>query len=828
MIASPNSEEAAPALSKETPLEEKPSPSSEESNIEPHQSMIASTNPDETVNALEETAPPRSKETPLEEKPSPSSEESSIEPHQSLIASTNAEETAKALEETAPSLSKEITVEEKPSPGSEESSIEEIHSPNSEHTVTLIPEDGISIDGLQFFLQTYQTTVEKLETTQNVCSDLVKPVTKDDNCSICAQYLKDSKTEAFVGKANFFVSHAWGGNFIKLLGALCSYFEKSKDVKLWIDIFSVNQHIVGGYKNYDWWSKTFKESIARFGNTVLVLQPYSNPAALERAWCIFEIFCTIEVKANFTIALCPTDELEMIDALEKDGEKTLNLMFTEINMEEASCTFPEDKENIIRTIKELTGGFNKINHLVFTKLREWQRHVVEREREKLELSQDNEEKMSNLNEILGILYLNTSNPKLPEKYLEQCYYFRKSVYGIDDDRTLRIMELLGSFYMSTGYYQEAQTYYHTILNVRTARNVSNKLHLIIAHTNVSNAHLFSNREKARSSFNEAEDIQKKFEKSSDYKRFLQADKSAVVKSWNALAQVATKLGRYDYASHLLTLCITISEHEKNLEFLRCKNNLATVLALKGESPESREKLLEVIATLKDRYPDHPETVAAQMNLADVCINLGEDYYEEAEALFSDCLAMKECSIVEKLNVQYKYAVFKRKTGFPEEAEKYYRIYLKESNAFLGPGNSLVWNVMKELADFYISLGHAKHFGKVEELLSELLKLKTKHKGSTDYETLLAQYELGSFYAKFHEYQKAIFNLKDCLDKTVVQTSFPELEELFSKVLSTLVPICPTFDENDPYYDLMNTVSNFFTCLFKFHLTFILFSIKSLE
>ena len=80
--------------------------------------------------------------------------------------------------------------------------------------------------------------------------------------------------------------------------ALRSHFAKEEGVFIWFDMFSNNQHEAPAL-DFDWWSTTFKTAIHSFGRTVMVLKPWNDPITLKRAWCLFEIFCTVQTGAKF-------------------------------------------------------------------------------------------------------------------------------------------------------------------------------------------------------------------------------------------------------------------------------------------------------------------------------------------------------------------------------------------------------------------------------------------------------------------------------------------------------------------------------------------------
>ncbi len=108
---------------------------------------------------------------------------------------------------------------------------------------------GVNADFLRRFVAHYQPDVL---TTGEVCQEIVRGLTKRERCSY-VQLPQRSPQAAFnsghvhLGKATVFVSHAWQATFTDLVAALLDYADRHpcKQVFFWIDIFCINQHLVG-------------------------------------------------------------------------------------------------------------------------------------------------------------------------------------------------------------------------------------------------------------------------------------------------------------------------------------------------------------------------------------------------------------------------------------------------------------------------------------------------------------------------------------------------------------------------------------------------------
>ena len=118
-------------------------------------------------------------------------------------------------------------------------------------------------------------------TTEQVCEIYIKPKTLERRSSYC-ELLKNESHGAYGDMAQVFISHAHQCEFLNVIEALQWHFQaaaEEEDVIIWFDIFSINQHETHEW-NFEWLSHTFKSSIERFGHTIMVLSPWSNPKSL--------------------------------------------------------------------------------------------------------------------------------------------------------------------------------------------------------------------------------------------------------------------------------------------------------------------------------------------------------------------------------------------------------------------------------------------------------------------------------------------------------------------------------------------------------------------
>lgn len=167
-------------------------------------------------------------------------------------------------------------------------------------TLLSFPKEGIRPEAFDFFINACGGRSKLLNlTTSEVCESYLLPFTKSNQISYTELLQRESQTKNLVGIANVFISHAWRFEFLALVDALLTCFvdqteplggqerrrenEEGKEVYLWFDLFSNNQHLAPELP-FDWWCGTFKSAIKDIHHTVLVLEPWHDPIPFRRAW----------------------------------------------------------------------------------------------------------------------------------------------------------------------------------------------------------------------------------------------------------------------------------------------------------------------------------------------------------------------------------------------------------------------------------------------------------------------------------------------------------------------------------------------------------------
>jgi tetratricopeptide (TPR) repeat protein len=135
------------------------------------------------------------------------------------------------------------------------------------------------------------------------------------------------------------------------------------------DIFVGSQHKSPELPQ-EWWAQTFRQAVARIGHTLLVLQPWHAPMPLQRSWCLWEIFATLDSGVRLEVVLPPAEEGAFAAAILARPEAILKAMST-IDTRRAAAFFEADRAKIEAAVRASAGGFEAVNGRIHDRLRAW-------------------------------------------------------------------------------------------------------------------------------------------------------------------------------------------------------------------------------------------------------------------------------------------------------------------------------------------------------------------------------------------------------------------------------------------------------------------------
>jgi hypothetical protein len=170
--------------------------------------------------------------------------------------------------------------------------------------------------------------------------------------SLCDDLSENGSTD--VGEANMFFSHVWTDKFWNSVDAVLQLIEECgaaalQTTYIWFDVFSTSQH-TSIDRPSSWWMDTFKNTIAKMGRLAMVLNPWDNPAALQRAWCVLELFSCASTGGCFEVAMPPAERERFLRCNRIPG--LFDKMLSQINSRDATCSRESDRvsANVFRRV----------------------------------------------------------------------------------------------------------------------------------------------------------------------------------------------------------------------------------------------------------------------------------------------------------------------------------------------------------------------------------------------------------------------------------------------------------------------------------------------
>lgn len=244
-----------------------------------------------------------------------------------------------------------------------------------------VPTNGIS---LNFILENL-AQVGGIHTMRDLEAYVVK-LTAKNNCSFAELLLAHNKfKEAVTAQADFFISFAYDTSFETVLDALDRHRRKieAEDISVWISILTVNQHFgkrEGEHGTIDyppnWFKQAFEVTISKIQRVLFVLTPIDQPIALERLWCIYELYLAVWLKGcTLDVCLAEEDEQRFMKGLLADTQSILKYI-NAIDAAKATSSDPVQEKKLRERIEKISGQYEVINSEVRDKLRSWFAHAA--------------------------------------------------------------------------------------------------------------------------------------------------------------------------------------------------------------------------------------------------------------------------------------------------------------------------------------------------------------------------------------------------------------------------------------------------------------------
>jgi hypothetical protein len=219
----------------------------------------------------------------------------------------------------------------------------------------------------------------KPKTTDFIKRNHVLPFTSTRQCAYIDILQKESDADELVGPATVFVSHTYSSLFLDAFDAIEEWEKQNPRADgsphfYYFDLFINSQHgspVVPFHELRD----TFGKGVQSTKQVLLLITDLdiTQPIALSRSWCIFEIATALEKGIPFDVIMPPVDEERINEAFRygENGFDYIKNRLSIIDVEKAEAREAKDQENIHRVIKEDMSGFLAVNQLVISAMRKW-------------------------------------------------------------------------------------------------------------------------------------------------------------------------------------------------------------------------------------------------------------------------------------------------------------------------------------------------------------------------------------------------------------------------------------------------------------------------
>ena len=461
-------------------------------------------------------------------------------------------------------------------------------------------------------------------TTNDVCFGVVKPATAAGTCSYVDLLLREGEAGA-VRDATVFVSHAWKYTFVDVVDTLR---DLPDGAHVWFDVFTVNQH-QSLQVSPAWWYTTFKDAVASIGHTVLVLMPWNDPIPLTRAWCIWEILCTIDDgAAKLDVRLSTREQGAYADYLVREGVENVVRSMLKLNVERAEAWNKDDQDNILAAVRQYPGGASEVNKRVKDQMRSW---LIDSAKVALDGLSSEMRATSML--LMGVANLLFQQGKYDdaEALYREAIEGRRRVLGDAHPSTLDSTNNLAVLLKDLGRYAEAEPLCHVVVAGRR-RDLGD------AHPQTLNS--ISNLAVLLSKQGKHAEAEPLYRETLEGKRRELGDAHPdTLGSINNLAGVLRVQGKYAEAEPLFREALAGKRRElgdAHPSTLNSINNLAVLMSNQGKHAEAEPLYRESLEGKRRELGDaHPHTLSSINNLAVLLHKQGR--HSDAEALYREAL-----------------------------------------------------------------------------------------------------------------------------------------------------------------------------------------------
>lgn len=364
----------------------------------------------------------------------------------------------------------------------------------------------------------------------------------------------------------------------------------------------------------------------------MVLSPWIDPIPLTRAWCLWELYCTIITGCKLEIAFSTTDETIF---LQEVSHSSLNMMKSKINVERSECFVLDDKEKIFTAIHQHHITFHELNYEIFCCIRKWMIRYLSN----LYYNNNNHDTAYRNHFILfklAIVLQNQGNYKEAELKFRECLTYQIKDFGkIMNVHICKTMNYLGECLMKqSNTIQEAEGLFRQCLEIGMELLDNTDPCMLTIENNLAECLHYQEK------YSEAEE---------KYRQCLMIRKAILgethpdtLETLNNLALLLFHQGMFEESEKMLQECLqtmNLVMGTRHPFALTTLNNLALVLKRQDKYEEAKEMYRECLVIQKEVLgPRHPDTLITMNNLVGVLNHQGNT--DEAKEIYRTYMSIK--------------------------------------------------------------------------------------------------------------------------------------------------------------------------------------------
>lgn len=282
-----------------------------------------------------------------------------------------------------------------------------------------------------------------------------------------------------------FVIQAHSCRFVDLVEALQNYFANSSaphqtastpaEQFVWLDLFCGNMPLFSA-SNRDlsrqtidmknqYLSDGLHDLIGKFENIAVFFDHWDEPAPLQRAWCVWEIYGAILSNRPIDLILASGQHDAFLEQLLDDPSEISRILMNSFDTRQAQCKKPEEKKAIDTVVSgNVPGSFVTLNSAMNAQMRSWLTELAQKAVTQARQPRRNVDFARVLYSAATLLQAQGIFEQALKDYEEALEIYRDE-FGPSHRSVAAMLNNIASVHNAQGNFEEALTFYEEALEI---------------------------------------------------------------------------------------------------------------------------------------------------------------------------------------------------------------------------------------------------------------------------------------------------------------------------------------------------------------------------